>query len=168
MLRLGVAILAVLSALPAWADTLTLQQCKRLTNPAHGGEIAHRDLGQGRVIWIDWWSMEGTSKDITLMDCDTGNALRFRSAETNMRPGRSNFDRTDIAFEVIDLHEDGARAFATFDRIAADLERSMRDIGQFTSESESCACAAAYPEMRGQKQAFVLTKIEPGLYPVTP
>ena len=164
---LTVAFLLFLQPLSAFGEGLTLAQCDRLTHPAHGGEAKHRDLGEGRVLWQDWWSMEGTSTDITLMDCDSGAALRFRSAETNMKPGRSTFDRTDIALDVIALHESGARAFATFDRIAADLVKSVRDIDQFRVNAESCACAAVYPDMRGDKAPFVLEIIEPGIGPIS-
>ncbi len=147
-----------LLCVPVAAQDLTLPQCDRITNVSHGGQSDHVDLGAGRVMWIDWWSLEGTAKDITIMDCASGNALSFRSAETNMTPGRTSFDRTDLAMEVIALHESGARVFATFDRIAEDLKRIARDIEQVTVAAESCACAALYPESRIDKIPFALSE----------
>lgn len=156
MIRPCLSLLLVALAPPAFAEDLTLGQCTRTTHISHGGESDHVDLGDGRVMWIDWWSQEGTAKDITLMDCAEGRALTFRSAETNMTRGRTSFDRTDLAMDVIALHESGARAFATFDRIAADLDKIARDIAQSTVAQESCACAALYPDMRGDKAPFDL------------
>lgn len=151
------AIIAVIAALPAQA--LTLEQCTRTTHISHGGEADHRDLGAGRVMWRDWWSQEGTATDFIIMECATGAALEFRAAATNMVPGQSAFDRTDAALAVLERHESGARVFATFDRIAVDLQRIARDISQTIHETESCACAALYPSNRGNKAPFVLVDI---------
>ena len=101
------------------ASALTLADCKRTTHPSHGGEIRHTDLGEGRVMWMDWWSQEGTAKGFALVECASGEMLRLRSAEENMGR-RSAFDRTDEALEVLERHQSGTRAFATFERIAAD------------------------------------------------
>ncbi|MEL6641125.1 MAG: hypothetical protein AAFP98_07410 [Pseudomonadota bacterium] len=131
------------------ASALTIAQCDRVTHVSHGGESDQTDLGEGRVMWINWWSQEGTSTDITIMECRSGQALRFRAAEANMTRGRTPFDKTDDALEVIALHESGARVFATFDRIA-------RDIEEFQADTESCACAAAYPVLRNGKTPFDL------------
>jgi len=54
------------------AQALTLDQCTRTTHISHGGEADHRDLGDGRVIWRDWWSQEGTATDYVIMECTTG------------------------------------------------------------------------------------------------
>ncbi len=147
---------ALTCLLPLPLQALTLAQCDRITHVSHGGESDQTDLGEGRVMYMTWWSQEGTSKDITLMDCASGAALRFRAAETNMTRGRTSFDKVDAALEVIALHESGARAFATFDRIAADLARIARDIELYTSEEESCACAALYPDALNGKRPFDL------------
>ena len=137
------------------ASALTLADCKRTTHPSHGGEIRHTDLGEGRVMWMDWWSQEGTAKGFALVECDSGEMLRFRSAEENMGR-RSVFDRADDAVEVLERHQSGARAFATFERIAADLEFIARDIAITVETNETCACAAAYPALRGEKTEFML------------
>ncbi len=106
-------------------------------------------------MWLDWWSQEGTAKGMTLVECASGEALKFRMAEENMGR-RAAFDRTDDALEVLERHQSGARAFATFERIAADLEFIARDIERLTLTNETCACAAAYPAMRGDKTEFQL------------
>ncbi|EBA11473.1 hypothetical protein [Roseobacter sp. CCS2] len=136
-------------------DALTLADCKRTTHPSHGGEIRHTDLGEGRVMWMDWWSQEGTAKGFSLVECASGEMLRFWSAEENMGR-RSAFDRTDDAMEVLDRHQSGARVFATFERIAHDLKFIARDIAITTETTENCACAAAYPALRGDKTEFML------------
>ena len=137
------------------ANALTLAECKRTTHPSHGGEIRHADLGEGRVMWMDWWSQEGTAKGFSIVECASGEMLRFRSAEENMGP-RSAFDRTDDALDVLERHQAGARVFATFERIANDLEFIARDIAITTETTETCACAAAYPALRGDKTEFRL------------
>ena len=137
------------------ASALTLADCKRTTHPSHGGEIRHTDLGQGRVMWMDWWSQEGTAKGFALVECASGEMLRLRSAEENMGR-RSAFDRTDEALEVLERHQSGTRAFATFERIAADLEFIARDIAITVETTENCACAATYPTLRGEKTKFML------------
>ncbi|WP_342071779.1 hypothetical protein [Yoonia algicola] len=137
------------------ADALTLADCNRITHVSHGGQYGHRDLGEGRVIWTDWWTQEGSFKGFSLVECATGETLSFRSAEENMGR-RSAFDRTDDAREVLDRHQSGSRVFATFERIAADLEHIGRDITLATETDETCACAAAYPALRGEKAEFTL------------
>ena len=113
------------------------------------------DLGEGRVMWRDWWSQEGTATSFALVNCASGEALRFRAAEENMGR-RSAFDRTDDAIDVLDRHQSGARVFATFERMAADLENIARDVAVTTLDQETCACAAAYPQLRGDKTEFML------------
>ncbi|MEM8537171.1 MAG: hypothetical protein AAGF56_04835 [Pseudomonadota bacterium] len=142
-------------AVAAQAQAVTLAECKRTTHPSHGGEIFHEDLGDGRVIWLDWWSQEGTAKSFRLVECASGETLRFRTAEENMGR-RPAFDRTDAARDVLEKHQAGDRVFATFERIAADLEFIARDIVIETVSTETCACAAAYPDLRGDKTAFEL------------
>ena len=156
MLRLAI-ISSVATLVATQGVALTLADCKRVTHPSHGGEIRHMELGEGRVVWLDWWSQEGTAKGFSLVECATGETLKFRTAETNMGP-RSDFDRTDDAIDVLERHQSGDRVFATFERIAADLEFIARDIEIAALMDETCACAAAYPDMRGDKTEFVLTE----------
>jgi len=151
--RVGALSLAMLCALPAQA--LTIAECDRTTHISHGGEADHVDLGEGRVMWRDWWSQEGTATDFAIVDCAPGAALRFRTQEENMGP-RLPFNRTDKALAIITRHESGARAFATLDRMAADLDGTAKDIRLETLTQETCACAALYPEARGGKTEFAL------------
>lgn len=137
------------------AVALSLTDCDRTTHISHGGEADHVDLGEGRVMWRDWWSQEGTATSFSLVDCAPGTVLTFRTQEENMG-NRLPFDRTDKALAVIDRHQSGARAFATFDRMAADLDGIARDINIITLDAEPCACAALYPEARGDKVEFML------------
>lgn len=148
---------ACVAAFGGEAVALTLTDCDRTTHISHGGEADHRDLGEGRVMWRDWWSQEGTAKWINVVDCGPGTALRFQTQEENMGT-RLPFNRTDAALAVIDRHEAGARAFATFDRIAADLDGIARDIEITTLDAEPCACATVYPEARGDKTPFERSK----------
>ncbi|MEO0632551.1 MAG: hypothetical protein AAFY52_00275 [Pseudomonadota bacterium] len=147
------ACVSVAFALPA--NALTLADCDRTTHISHGGEIGHRDLGEGRVAWLDWWSQEGSAKWIVIVDCGPGQVLRFQTAEENMGR-RLPFDKTAQATAILERHQSGARAFATFDRMAADLDPIARDIEITTLKTEPCACAALYPEARGDKDAFDL------------
>jgi hypothetical protein len=152
----NVAIITIMAGLLAGqAHALSLVDCKRTTHPSHGGEIRHKDLGEGRVMWLDWWSQEGTAKGMTLVECASGEMLKFRMAEENMGR-RSAFDRTEDALAVLERHQNGARVFATFARIADDLEFIARDITLAVTTDETCACAAAYPALRGDKTEFQL------------
>lgn len=130
-----------------------LESCTRTTHISHGGEDLHRDLGGGRVMWREWWSQEGTATDYVIVDCEPGTALRFRTAEENMGT-RAPFDRTSAALARVASHESGARVFATLDRIADDLRGTARDVTLFTLKHETCACAALYASLRGDKTAY--------------
>jgi len=136
-------------------QALTLADCTRTTHISHGGQADHADLGEGRVMWRDWWSQEGTATSFTLMECASGETLSMRAAEENMGT-RTAFFRTGDVMDILDRHQSGARAFATFERIAADLKNIARDVEITTLTDETCACAAAYPELRGEKTEFML------------
>ena len=137
------------------AQALSVEDCTRITHISHGGEADHWDLGEGRVMWRDWWSQEGSATDITVMDCKPGAALTFRAAEENMN-ARFPFDRVEDALKVIAKHESGARVFATLERMADELAGFTRDVRIETRNEETCACAAFYPGLRGDKTEFVL------------
>lgn len=150
------AVCACLLMLASPLTALELSQCDRITHVSHGGEDMHRDLGEGRVMWRDWWSQEGTATDYTVMDCAPGQALTFRTAEVNMGSDIP-FDRTEDALKIIERHEGGARVFATLVRMAGDLDGVARDVSVRIWPTESCACAALYDELRGEKVGFALT-----------
>ncbi|WP_299280415.1 hypothetical protein [uncultured Tateyamaria sp.] len=153
--RVAYILSGALALMGAQATALTLTGCDRTTHISHGGEADHVDLGQGRVMWRDWWSQEGTATDFTVVDCAPGTALQFRTQEENMGT-RLPFNRTEKALAVIARHEEGARAFATFERMAEDLDGIARDITIATLSAEPCACAVLYPEARGDKTEFKL------------
>ena len=154
MRRLAI-ISAAMTLIATEGTALSLSDCRRITHVSHGGEYGHRDLGEGRVMWVDWWTQEGSFKGFSLVDCEPGQMLRLRSAEENIGP-RPAFDRTVEVREVLDRHQSGDRVFATFERIAADLEFIARGVEIVTLADETCACAAAYPELRGAKTEFKL------------
>ncbi|WP_299687164.1 hypothetical protein [uncultured Tateyamaria sp.] len=149
------AVTCILILCASTGHALTLTDCDRTTHISHGGEADHRDLGEGRVMWRDWWSQEGTATSFAIVDCGLGAALTFRTAEDNMGT-RLPFDKTAKALRILAQHENGARAFATFDRIAADLDGTAKDIEITTLDAEPCACAALYPDDRGDKTEFKL------------
>lgn len=151
--RMSAASVLLCGIMTSAASSLALEECTRTTHISHGGEADHRDLGEGRVMWRDWWSQEGTSTSFAIVDCAPGQALTFQTAEENMGP-RTPFDRTDKALKVVARHQSGARAFATFERMAADLKDIARDIEIVTLLDEPCACAALYPTSGGSMRAF--------------
>ena len=157
MTRIGIPTLLITALLNGPVSALDLAQCTRTTNPSHGGQSDHVDLGEGRVMWQDWWSLEGSATNVVIEECATGQRLDVRTAETNMHPTRTSFDRTDDVLDVIALHESGARVFATLTRIASDVDRIGRDITLSSHPSESCACAALYPTLQGDRTPFWLT-----------
>ena len=148
---------SVLAVIAGQGQALTLEACTRTTHISHGGEAFHRDLGEGRVAWLDWWSQEGMAHDIMIVDCAPGAALRARTAEENMS-ARAPFHRTEDAVQIIDQQHKASRAFATLPRIAAALDKKAEDITLSTLTEEPCACAALYPDARGDKTKFVLTE----------
>lgn len=134
-------------------QALPLTDCTRTTHTFHGGEADHSDLGQGRVMWRNWWSQEATATDYAIVECGSGKALIFRTAENNMGT-RVPFERTARALDILERHQNGARAFATFERIASDLKGVAKDIEIKTLAEEPCACAALYGDLRGDRKAF--------------
>ena len=155
MLRWGTYLVVAATCMAAPAQALSLGDCTRVTHISHGGQADHVDLGDGRVMWRDWWSQEGSSTDIRIADCATGRVLGFRTAEENMN-ARPPFERTEDAMGVVAQHESGARVFATLERMAKDLKKIARDVAIDEPDRESCACAALYPQMRGDREAFRL------------
>lgn len=151
-------VVLLMSLAASGAQALAVEDCTRTTHISHGGEADHWDLGEGRVMWRDWWSQESSATDITVADCGPGTALRVRAAEENMN-ARLPFDRTQDALQVIARHEAGSRIFATLERMAADLEKFTRDVTLLTLNEEVCACAALYPALRGEKTEFRLESL---------
>lgn len=134
---------------------LAPEACKRTTHISHGGEVFHRDLGEGRVIWLDWWGQEGTYHELVLVECASGETLRFRTHEHNIA-GTREYHNTERAWAVVQDAHEGSRVFATLPRVAAAVEeaRVAENIALTNEPIETCACAAFYPEQRGDKTAF--------------
>jgi len=156
--RFGAYLLLAAVGFVSPAQALSLADCTRVTHVSHGGQADHVDLGEGRVMWRNWWSQEGSSTDMVIADCAPGQVLTFRTAEENMNT-RPAFDRTDDAMGIVARHETGSRVFATLGRIASDLQRIARDITVTTVLQENCACAALYPQMRDEKEQFRLESL---------
>ncbi|MBT8475461.1 MAG: hypothetical protein KJO78_08310, partial [Alphaproteobacteria bacterium] len=136
------------------SQALSPEACDRTIYVSHGGETAHRDLGAGRVSFIEWWSQEGVYTDFVVMDCASGVFLRTRAHEERVRD--RHFDRTDAVARIIEREVAASPALFSFDRLGRALEGTGRDIERSVSMTETCACAAFYPERRGDKTAFAL------------
>jgi hypothetical protein len=92
---------------------------------------------------------------LNVMECASGERLTARTREENMG-AEPPMDRTDDALAIVARHESGARVFATLERMATDIENFARDVRVATLGDETCACAAFYPGLRGEKTKFVL------------
>lgn len=144
-------------ALASPLSALTLDECKRTTHPSHAGEAGHRDYGGGNVGYVEWWSQEGVYTDVVIANCKSGDFLRTRLREERISD-RPPFDRTEAGRSVIETEMQVAPVLFSFGRLADALDRVGRDIEIATLIEEPCACAAAYPELRGQKEPFVRDK----------
>lgn len=147
------ALVAVLCAMPAAA--LTLADCDRTIYVSHGGERGHRDLGADRVIFAEWWSQEGVFVDLIVANCASGQQLRTRTREERISD-RLPFDRTDKALGIIETELAGAPELFSLTRLARALEHTGEDIELAKLKAEPCACAAVYPDLRGNRAPFVL------------
>ena len=146
-LALGVALLGADEA-----RALTLGECGRVTHISYAGEAGHRDFGAGLVGWLDWWSQEGVREVIVLADFASGEALLTITRSQNMAPGVP-FDRTDRALAVIEPML-ASPVMRGFEQIADRLTDLRLDPRLEPLTTEPCACAAAYPELRGDRPAF--------------
>jgi len=147
--------LALISLLASLATPLSasVAQCDRITNVSHGGLGDHVDMGAGKVMWTEWWSQEGVYDNVWLADCRTGIALDLRTHEERITD-RFILDQTDKVRATITRHAEAAPAFFTIDRVAPLIRRDGRDLHIQQYAGEFCACAAAYPELRGDKTPY--------------
>lgn len=134
------------------ARALTLEECGRVTHISYAGEAGHRDFGGGVVGWANWWSQEGVEDVILLVDCGEGRVLRTVTRSENIAPGVP-FDRTDRALAVIEPML-ASPVMRGFEQIADRLSDLRIDPRLEPLTTEPCACAAAYPELRGDRPAF--------------
>lgn len=140
-------------ALAAPASALSLAECPRVTHPAHAGEAGHRDFGGGLVGYAEWWSMEGVYTDVVIADCGRDVFLRTRVREERISQ-RVPFDRTDDAITIIDREMQVSPSLFSFERLAEAITPTGRDIEIAPLLDEPCACAAAYPQLTGQKTPY--------------
>ncbi|MEO1677362.1 MAG: hypothetical protein AAFU80_04295 [Pseudomonadota bacterium] len=119
----------------------------------NGWEGGHRDLGAGRVAFAETWSAEGVYTDIYVSDCETGESLRTRTRQELMSDAPP-FDRTRRAVEVVDRHARRHPALFGIDMLAEELSGIGEGTATFVTPDELCACAAFYPELRGDRTPF--------------
>lgn len=144
------ALLAI-SAVPVVA--LTLDDCNRTIYVSHGGESDHRDLGAGRVTYVEWWSQEGVYTDVVLANCETATALTTRVREERISE-RAPFDVTKKALGIIETELTASPSLFSFENLADRLAGTGEDTKITMLTEEPCACAALYPELRGQMTPF--------------
>lgn len=145
----------LLLALATPAPALELAQCARLTTPSHGGEAEHRDLKDGRVFYVEWWSLEGVYRDIVVADCGTAQHLTARTVEERISD-RPPYDRDAKAARLLETELGASAALFSLDRIARALDGAARDIKIAALDVEPCACAALYPGARDWASPFQL------------
>ncbi|MEM9343076.1 MAG: hypothetical protein AAGA87_08530 [Pseudomonadota bacterium] len=153
VVAIGIAIFVAVSQ----GNALTLAECERTTHISHGGERNHRDLGNARVLYAEWWSQEGVYLDLVIADCAAGRALTTRTREEFISQ-RPPFDRTAKAIDIIETELTAAPALFSLERLATALHPIGRDIEIADLTADPCACAALYPEHRGDRQAFELSQ----------
>ncbi|MEM9582487.1 MAG: hypothetical protein AAGA08_05165 [Pseudomonadota bacterium] len=153
MRQLSVILAYLLSLLAASPLVAAVEVCNRVTHISHGGSDSHRDMGAGMVMWIDWWAQEGVFKDVWLADCKSGTALSLRTWEERITD-RHVIDRTEKALRIIDRQAEAAPAFFTLDRVAELVRKQGVDLNIAAHANEFCACAVAYPSLRGDKTPY--------------
>lgn len=153
-MRLSIISLVLLAG-PASA--LTLADCRAITHVSHGGVAGHVDYGAGRVGWVNWWSQEGVFTDLTVADCRTGEFLKTRVREDNIS-ARAPFDRREAVREIIETEMAGAPALFSFARLRDAIHPKGKDIELAVLENEPCACAAAYPDLRGSRTPYEVSE----------
>ncbi len=147
----AMTLAAALIWVGAAAQALTLADCRRITM-IHGGEARHVDLGEGRVMWIQWWSLEGTGHWLHIVDCDSGAALVTLTRSEHLREDLP-FNRTVRAVEAVQPLL-ASPVMRGFDQLANRLQDLNLVPERQVLTAEPCACAAAYPELRGDRPAF--------------
>ena len=152
-MRRAAALSMAIAALATPAAALTLAECDRTTHISHAGESDHRDLGAGRVVYVEWWSQEGVYDDAVLVNCETATALTTRVREARISD-RAEFDVSRKALGLIEVELTASPALFSFDRLAQNLKGTGRDTKITTLMEEPCACAALYPDLRGDMTPF--------------
>jgi hypothetical protein len=145
-MRLSVSLLsALLGAGPALA--LDAEQCVAPSGRLNIVEFGHIDLGQGRVLWEAGFGTKDLFQlTFLISDCATGATIaplvwtegldatwKFRAEALALARAEPSLPLSDLAGKLVALG-------------------MPRD--EFTLTDESCACAAFYPELRGDKPAY--------------
>ena len=110
------------------------------------------DLGLGRVSWTWSWTAEGVADDLFLADCASGEAIAARKRDENMT-SPVPYDRRPRARRVLETLKQGPQ-FLTMARATEAFEDQRIPVRALTLSHEPCACAAFYPEARGDKTPF--------------
>lgn len=151
----AVVISLALAGTPVSA--LELGQCDRVTHLSHAGAARHMDHGDGHVSWVSWWAQEGVYTDLHVGDCTDQTVLTSRLREENIR--EFAFDRREAGADILDRHTRRASAFFSLQDLADDLSRLGLTAEVAPMDAEVCACAAAYPDSRGDLTAFELEDV---------
>jgi hypothetical protein len=108
------------------------------------------DLGYGVVLWENAWAAEGFTLDMSVVDCASGETV-FARTWTEFGTESDQNVRTEARAAVL------AALGAGFDggRIEAALQAVGAPTEFYTDTREDCACAVAYPDLRGDKTPFV-------------
>lgn len=140
-MRLLVCISLLLAAMPLSART-PLQQCA-VGDPSGFVLLDVFDLGNGLTSHLT--NSDATGTHLVVTSCHTGN---FLSATVVDKAGSvREFPETLTAFESA---TDG-QAVASLEIVAKALETARVPVFYGVNRSETCACRAAYPGLRGTK-----------------
>ena len=150
MRLISLALSALLAASPVLA---AVESCDRMIPLSNGGVAAHQDLQDGKVMWVEWWAQEGNFHDVWLAECRTGTALSLRTWEDRIK-SRYVAKKTERVIDKILRQSQAASAFFTIDRVADVVRKDGVDLTVAMYPHEFCACAVAYPELRGEKAPF--------------
>ena len=134
------------------SDAMTLDACARPI-ATHGEEYGHTDLTGGLVLWGERWSNQGFYEDIHMANCQTGEALTGRMVSQGMREAIP-YDRRAQAGEALQTLLAGSVAFLNLDRAETALDSVRVPVERTVLRDEPCACAALYPEERGDRFPF--------------
>ncbi|MEM9708845.1 MAG: hypothetical protein AAF871_08625 [Pseudomonadota bacterium] len=150
MARAGLVLTMALAGPVVAAPNLASCEAKLAWN---GANHSFKDHGQGLVEWTYSWSGEGVAEDLYLFDCGRDEGVKARvKAERMGNP--IPYDRRPKARRIVDRAV-GARAFFTFERLAALLEHQRIPVTQIEGRIEPCPCAVLYPKFGGPEIAPV-------------
>ena len=71
---------------------------------------------------------------------------------------RAPFDRREAVRGIIETEMRGAPALFSFERLRDAIHPKGKDIEVAVLDAEPCACAAAYPDLRGEKTPYEVSE----------